>query len=294
METGNTAWKNRLPDIGKPDVNGGIDNTYFTSGSDYDIEDSDRIYTGSLLSADVEQLFLIPDYTFLPKMVDSGRINYITCFKKEGASYMAFSIENPYKEFSPSGWGLTELNLYNLTEKKYVYKKVAINPNRDTRAAVDIAYQAPDLFFQSSKYIHSYNAMTGEENWRTYLGAAPLTSDLLLADNRLFSACEDENYLFCLDATSGSILWKIRNTGTCSPLSYLNGVVYFNGGGDGYLHAVEAATGKLLWKIKSPDESINSNAFFNGSVNAVPGKNGSKGVVVATSGLNAYAYEAIR
>jgi outer membrane protein assembly factor BamB len=97
-----------------------------------------------------------------------------------------------------------------------------------------------------------------------------------------------------LDIHTGKLLWKEQNTGTCSELTYLNGVLYYLGGGDGLLHAVDAQTGKHLWKIPSPDLKINSGAWFYGVCTAVPGKNGSKGVVVATTGLNAYGYEAIR
>ncbi len=293
LSTGQTYWKYKIR-RSRPSINSGLNDSYFSTGSNYDIEEDAKIYTGNILSPVEEQLLLTPDYTSVAKAVLAGRMMDISSINKDGIDYLIFAIENPTREFTPAGWGLTELNLYNLTEKKYVYKKVAINPIKDTRAAGDITYQAPNLYFQSSKYILSYNAMTGVENWRTYLGSAPLLSNMLLAENKLFSACEDDNYLFCLDATTGSILWKIHNTGTCSPISYLNGVLYFLGGGDGLLHAVEAATGKVLWKIKSLDVNTNSAAYFYGSVNAMPGKNGGRGVVVATSGLNAYAYEAAR
>ena len=78
-------------------------------------------------------------------------------------------------------------------------------------------------------------------------------------------------------------------------MSYLNGVIYFVGGGDGKLHAVEAATGKYLWRLESPDKAANKNAYFQSSLCAVvPGKNGAKGKVVVLTGLNAYCYEAER
>lgn len=126
-----------------------------------------------------------------------------------------------------------------------------------------------------------------------FLGTSPLTSRMILADNKLFSACEDR-ILYCLDALTGKILWKEQNTGTCSELSYLNGVLYYLGGGDGLLHAVNADTGKHLWKVSSPDLKANNDAWFFGVCTAVPAKDGSKGVVVATTGLHAYAYEAIQ
>jgi outer membrane protein assembly factor BamB len=196
-------------------------------------------------------------------------------------------------DFTQSGWGLTELNLYNLSQGKYEYKKVVINPNRETRVIADLFYQSPNLYFQSANYIHGHEAMTGKALWRTWLGTSPLTSRMILADNKLFSACEDR-MLYCLDVLTGRILWEEQNTGTCSELSYLNGVLYYLGGGDGLLHAVDANTGRHLWKVSSPDLKANSGAWFYGVCVAVSGVDGAKGVVVATTGLHTYAYKAIQ
>jgi hypothetical protein len=57
---------------------------------------------------------------------------------------------------------------------------------------------------------------------------------------------------------------------------------------------VDAQTGKHLLKVGSPDLGINSEAWFYGVCTAVPGKDGKKGVVVATTGLHAYGFEAIK
>jgi outer membrane protein assembly factor BamB len=214
-------------------------------------------------------------------------------FKNGNDTYLAFGIENPYTDFSHTGWGLTELNLYNITQSKYEYKKVVINPARETRVIGDLFYQAGQLYFQSSNYIHGFDAMTGKELWRVFIGSSPLTSRMILADNKLFSACEDR-LLYCVNALTGAVLWREQNTGTCSELSYLNGVVYYLGGGDGLLHAVDAETGKHLWKISSPDLKKSQDAWFFGVCVAVPGESEGEGVVVATTGLHAYAYRAIK
>ncbi len=294
--TGQTVWKYKTPDRSRFSINGGIDNTYFTAGSTYEPVGEEKIYYGSMESSNEEQLLLEPEFTRVDKPAGStlGRITDITPFKNDGVTYLAFGIENPYTDFTTKeGMGSTELNLYNTTQSKYEYKKVVVNPNRETRWVGDLFYQAPNLYFQTSHYIHGVDAMSGTELWRTFIGSAPLTSSMILADNKLYSACEDR-FLYCVDITTGRLLWKEQNTGTCSELSYLNGVVYYLGGGDGLLHAVDANTGKHLWKVSSPDLKVNSGAWFYGVCVAVPGKNGSKGVVVATTGLHAYGYEAIR
>ena len=135
--------------------------------------------------------------------------------------------------------------------------------------------------------------MTGKPIWSVPFPEGFGPSSFIITDNKLIANCED-TYTYCLDPLTGRQLWKEKSSGTSTPISYLNGVVYFSGGGDGKLHALDATTGKHLWKLKSPDESVNSGAWFYGVCVAVPGKNGGKGRVVATTGLNAYGYEAIR
>lgn len=294
LASGQTLWKYKSY-RSRFSYNAGTDNTYFTSGANYEPLDEEKIYFGSLESSDEEQHLLTPEYTFVenPPENAQGHVTYMRTFKDNSNTYLAFGIENPYTDFTEAGWGLTELNLYNITQGKYEYKKVVINPTRDTRVVTDLIYQAPNLYFQSANYIHGYEAMTGKELWRSHLGSSPLTSRMILADGKLYSACEDR-FLYCLDAVTGNVLWKEENTGTCSELSYLNGVLYYLGGGDGLLHAVDAETGKHLWKVKSPDLGLNSGAWFYGVCIAVPGKNGEKGVIVATTGLHAYGYEAIK
>lgn len=294
IATGQTLWKYKQ-NKHRFDRNAGIDDTYFTSGSQYDPVDDEKIYTGSVTSSTPEELLLVPEYTPVsnPLINAQGWITKMTSFKIDGEVYLAFGIENPYKDFTTSGWGFTELNLYNVTQKKYVYKKFVINPSFETRVIEDLSYYEKRLYFISAKYFHAYDALSGKEVLRTYVGTSPLLSSLIRIDNKFYMAGEDR-YLYCFDATTGQILWKELNTGTCTELSYLNGILYYLGGGDGLLHAVDASNGKHLWKISSPDLKVNRGAWFYGLCAAIPGKNGGKGVVVATTGLNAYAFEAIR
>ena len=120
-----------------------------------------------------------------------------------------------------------------------------------------------------------------------------LFRSLLVANGKVY-ANNDSGQLACFDINSGRKLWDIRSSGSSTELSYLNGVVYFVGGGDGKLHAVDAETGDYLWKIVSPDLSKNKSAVFSGLCAVIAGKGSEKGKVVVLNGLNAYCYEAIR
>jgi outer membrane protein assembly factor BamB len=77
---------------------------------------------------------------------------------------------------------------------------------------------------------------------------------LLVANDKVY-ANSDDGQLYCINAKGGNILWQIRSSGSSTVLTYLNGVVYFVGGGDGNLYAVDGETGEYLWKIESPDVS---------------------------------------
>jgi outer membrane protein assembly factor BamB len=232
LETGQTLWKNKI-ERSRESNNAGIGDFYFSVGSNYNPIDEQKIYWGNINSADNEQQLLRPDYTETPNppVGAQGHVNGMRPFKNGSDTYLAFGIENPFTDYSREGWGLTELNLYNITQSKYEYKKIVINPIRETRVIGDLFYQDGKLFYQSANFIHGHDAMSGKELWRAYIGSSPLTSRMILADNRLFSACEDRT-LYCVDALTGVVLWRAPNTGTCSELSYLNGVVYYLGGGD--------------------------------------------------------------
>ena len=291
LNTGRTLWKYES-DRDRASNNGGIGDTYFSSGASpiagfLEPVREEGIYVGNMNSSNEEQLLLNPVYTTVDFPLFNGALNSMAAFENDGQVYLAFGIENPSPSNSPTQRGPTELNLYNITEGKYVYEKISI----DARTITDLHYQAPNLYFRSSSYVHCYNAITGDEIWRTDIADDVFPSGIILVDNKLYTISDED--LSCVDATTGSLLWENNfYEGLSTELSYLNGVLYFLGGGD--LHAVDGQTGNQLWKISSLDRQTNEAAWFQGVCIAVPGKNGNKGVIVATTGLNAYAYEAAR
>ena len=149
------------------------------------------------------------------------------------------------------------------------------------------------MYCATGRGLACYDPLTGEPIWSASFPQGFGSSGFIIADNKLIANCED-TFTYCLDPLTGRQLWQEKSSGTSTPISYLNGVVYFSGGGDGRLHAIDATTGKHLWRVKSPDEVVNPGAWFYGVCVAVAGKEGSKGRVIVTTGLNAYGYEAIR
>lgn len=88
-------------------------------------------------------------------------------------------------------------------------------------------------------------------------------------------------------------LWALATSGNPGIVRELNGIAYFVGG-NAKLFAIDVAAGKILWQFSSPDEQLNSKAFWQEGVRVVPGTNGKKGKVIVSSSLNGYCYEAIR
>jgi outer membrane protein assembly factor BamB len=190
-----------------------------------------------------------------------------------------------------------QLSLFNLTKKEWIYERKKLKSKDDNWGTPH-----PSIIFNEKVYhggtgvIICSDLMNGERIWETVLPKSNSSFDLagiLVANDKVY-ANSDGGQLMCLYANSGKLLWDIRSSGSSTALSYLNGVVYFVGGGDGKLHAVDAETGEYIWKIESPDIGKNKYAVFSGMCAVVPGVGSEKGKIVVTSGLNAYCYEAIR
>ena len=216
-------------------------------------------------------------------------------FRKDGNIYNLIKYNDP-----PLGCAKPRvewIGLYNYTTKDWVYqrKKLKNNDFGSITPHPSVIYK-DKVYHSNIDLLTCHDLMTGEKKWETKLPQKGnyFSSAGLLVENDKVYANSDGGQLFCLNAQSGNTLWEIRSSGSSTALSYLNGVVYFVGGGDGKLHAVDGETGEYLWKIESPDLGKNKSAVFSGMCAVVPGVGSEKGKIVVTNGLNAYCYEAIR
>jgi outer membrane protein assembly factor BamB len=288
LNKGETRWKHKVA-LQRWDNITGIGNIFYTGGSPYDSTESAMIYRGRTMPELKEQAYLSLKYQNNPSK--KGEVRDIHAFIYNSDTLLHIIYTEPISD--KNDWDRQYFaSLYNCSKKLWVYEQ-----NTFYAGAGGARYKDNYIYYfigtNSAMSIRCDNMMTGEQIWVSNVEGVPLTSWLLLADGHLYSAGEDR-MLYCIDASSGRRLWTVPNTGTCSNLSYLNGILYYLGGGDGLLHAVDTATGKHLWKLKSPDLSTNSGAWFYGTCVAVPGKDGKKGTVIATTGIHAYGYEAIR
>ena len=191
-------------------------------------------------------------------------------------------------------WKLNNfIGLYNLTQQEWVYTGKSITSNSLFGAgSLTLSKDKNKVYLQSSKKLFCYEVLTGEKVWEQSFSEG--FSDIIVIDNKVIANCEDR-HLYAFDSNTGRQLWKERSSGTSSPLAYLNGVVYFTGGGDGLLHAIDVEIGKHLWRLRSPDLEVNDGAWFKRHIAVLPPEEeGQKGKVLTSSYLSAFCYEAAR
>ena len=292
LATGTTKWKHKT-NLARFGISGGIGEKYFSSGGTYGVGDDERLYTGNMNSDVLEKYLLTPVYNTIPNPFFNGfgMIRGILPFTAQADTMISILFMDPnldtrYRSYSVS-------SLYNLSKQRWVYERKVMNPSLETGNIIHSMLHGTKLYYASGLGLHCFDVMTGEPTWSVPFREGFGFSGFIIADNKLIANCED-TFTYCLDPLTGRQLWQEKSSGTSTLISYLNGVAYFSGGGDGKLHAIDATTGKHLWKLKSPDESVNSGAWFYGVCVAVASKEGGKGRVVATTGLNAYGYEAVR
>ena len=142
---------------------------------------------------------------------------------------------------------------------------------RDTRMPFDRAHQPVmadgTVFFGSSAdcKVYALDAATGEGRW-SFFTDGPVRFAPAVWQERVF-AVSDDGFLYCLAATDGKLLWKVRGGPIDSMVlgngrmssrwparggpAIADGVVYWAAGiwpSEGiYVYAVEAASGEVLW-----------------------------------------------
>ena len=290
--TGKTVWKRTLP-IQRFGWVAGLGDYYYTVGKPYGTYQGEHIYRADMKGTLPETFVVKPLYDTTGMLKNSGHYGFIREF-----------VALPYEQdtllavpfIDPALLGFhyrTALGLYNLSKRKWVYERKELNAAGPFTNVVWTRVYQNKLYHTSGISLQCNDLLTGELIWRQHFSQGFGSSGFIIEDDRLIANCED-TYVYALDPATGRQLWVEKGSGTSSPMSYLNGVVYFLGGGDGRLHAIEAATGRHLWRVDSPDRRLNRGAWFYGVCTAVPAGNGQKPTVVAMTGLSAYGYEAAR
>jgi outer membrane protein assembly factor BamB len=290
---GTTQWKHQRSTSFHPKVSG-VGNQYFTKSISnlYPGLEIELGYKGNLLNGNIE-LFLIPNFSFSHSI--AGRccdVTEMVPYEINGVQHLAVV----YQELTSSEiWNFQSyLGLYNLETNDWVYERKIMNePNL---YGVSLA---PPVIFNNRFYANighelvCHDLSTGERVWKREFEQDFMFSGFIIEDGRLIANCED-TYTYRLDPNTGATIWRTKGAGTCSRMSYLNGVAYFVGGSTGFLHAVDTENGQVLWRIDASRFESAQASFTTNAVYCIPGEGGAKGRVVALTGMYAYCFEAAR
>lgn len=297
LESGQTHWRSRnnLDRSFWSHVYGKDEIFYMFGRSDAfpDSVDQTVIFKGNIQIGQYGE-YLIPDFT-MDYFFPGNRIGDVTAalpVELDGKEYLAVVWQEPFFEFFWQSY----LGLYDQSTREWVYEKTIINPEKSFNGVL----LNPPVIYKDRIYmavgfeLACHDLRTGQQYWRKKFSGEIFFSNFLIEEDMIIINNEDQ-YVYALDPMTGNQLWKTRGSGTSSKMSYMNGVVYFNGGASGKLHAVDIREGKTVWRIdpkligEFPDEAFRGTAIY-----TLAGENGNKGKVISLTGNNAYCFEAYR
>ena len=292
LSTGSTTWRNKSSgDLGA--LIKGIGDRYFLSEEIINSEGHlEAIVTvGNILTGQQRELIRPPyTYEYINPLNRISSLHSLELFTgSTGDTLMIMTYGNELPDWKNDNF----LGLYNLTQQNWVYTDKPITKSSIFGAGtLTFSESKEKVYLQAGKKLFCYEVATGQKRWeQTFVEGF---SDIIVAKSKVIANSED-TYLYALDTETGRQAWKEKSSGTSSPMAYLNGVVYFTGGGDGLLHAVDVETGGHLWRLRSPDLEVNSGAWFKRHIAVLPPESeGKKGKVIVSSYLSAFCYEAAR
>ena len=273
---------------------GGLGENYFIAGNF--LLNQEGLYEGAVFAGNIieqtSKLLISPEFTgnHPGASQEVGVVGSVVPFKDKNDDIL---LVYDYSDTQEQGAN-TYMGLYNYSKQELIYDSKPLALGIDSYGSgVPIIYQYR-VYYAPGRNIVCLDLYSGEEMWRKTFEEGFTFSGFILVEDKVIANNED-TYLYALDPRTGKELWKEKSSGTSSPMSYLNGVIYFVGGGDGLFHAVEVETGKHLWRLQSPDLEDSNGAWFKSDVRVVPpSEESKKGRVLVSSYLSAFSYEAAR
>lgn len=291
LENGSTEWKLQR-NYSFHSKLFGKDNSYYSLGNTEKYTGYDILlgYKGNIQTGEIEE-FLEPDFSFEysigTRMCD---VTEIVPYEINGVKHLVVV----YQELTSNTiWNFQSfLGLYNEETNEWVYdRKVMNEPNLNGISL------APPVIYNNKFYANighelvCHDISTGEQVWKKQFEQDFMFSGFIIEEDKIIANNEDLN-LYCLNPETGSTFWVGEGAGTCSRMSYLNGIVYFVGGGDGDFHAVDINNGETVWRLDAKKIEGSEALFKTNAVYVIPGENGKKGKVIALTHMYAYCFEA--
>ena len=253
-------------------------------------------FKGDIQSGTISE-FLYPDFNY--EFTDSWRgINFINQIPSNENLFVVSYFEDLEDYVKQPYFGLYDNNV-----KEWIWDKILITPPKRSNV-IDWPpiIENNKIFAVVDNCIVCHDLETGRQLWKREFTNNFLFSGFILEENRLIANNED-CFTVCLDPDTGNELWRVKTAGTSGRMSYLNGIVYFNGGSVNKLFAIEVNTGKIVWQINpklieedywAQFKSYNAAQFMYNAVYVIPAKDGQSSKVIALTGVYAYCFEAYR
>ena len=120
-----------------------------------------------------------------------------------------------------------------------------------------------------SRFVFALDHETGDEIWRFELGAA-VSGAPAYANGRIFIGQQaGEEYFYCLDASTGQLVWKQAVGWVWSSANVCDGKALIPGV-DGYVYCLDEDDGKIVWRHRTgsachPEPPMEAGRVFFGS-----------------------------
>ena len=295
LENGSTHWRIQREKLFYVRLHPYLGSKYFTT-SDIEREDGfneTAAYIGDIETGELSE-FLRANYSgdYASPFTDNGWVGGIVHMNPL-PSYDSLIVVT-YAEPLPEWQIKSFIGLYNTEAEAWVYeRKQLVEPHWNAGVQNTPIIYNERVYAAAGNSIVCHDVMTGDQLWRRNFEQDFLFSGFIIEDGMLLANCED-TYTYRLNPHTGATIWRTKGAGTCSRMSYLNGVVYFVGGSTGFLHALDAETGRVLWRIDARRLGEPNGNFTTNAVYCIPGEGGGRGRVVALTGRYAYCFEAAR
>lgn len=121
-----------------------------------------------------------------------------------------------------------------------------------------------NLFFATEQEIFCLKKEDGELIWRKGLGLE-ITSPLAYFNGNLFIATSANN-IYCLKEQNGEILWEYKTGAPVyAPITISQGILLF-GADDGFIYSLHSSNGNLRWQLKIGGKIRSSPLVDNGHI----------------------------
>lgn len=291
LENGQTQWKRKFTS-GYSSIARNLDSKYIIPARIYNLPGEDvgegKVISGNFIDGSGESVIITPKYSrsFVDSNLSRGEILSCDPISIGGDQGLLIFFGDPLPDYHINHF----IGLYNLTKEKWEYDKAPFVLN--VRAYAQLPIIKDNKVYNSvNKTIQCHDLSTGNIIWTQTLSDVNTGFNGWVADKLIVTT--QDRITHCIDPATGKELWALTTSGNPGIVRELNGIAYFVGG-NAKLFAIDVAAGKILWQFSSPDEQINSKAFWQEGVRVVLGANGQKGKVIVSSYLNGYCYEAIR